>query len=302
MERSTSNAATGTKFVPCPSSSNKTSKRVGDSIAAYTVQCGKCSKWRFIPTKEKYEEIREMIAQQPFLCETAREWRPDITCDDEQDLVRDGSWRWAIDKPSIPQPPPGWQWILRIRAEGGTKFADVYLLRCTIGQTITINGGSPEVSSLDSHQQPFSYRYEHPELGVNLSQFSFQTPAPLEEDYVRKRRAGSATLHDVSDTLMPDIVIRIDWNSFRLVAASPISWIAPDQSRDLHFGGEGTLLQMLSLLLKVESGVSTVDNPLAASYAENTLQGMQNLVLRITCTIKMYQMVLLLSVINIVCL
>ncbi|KAL2502515.1 Methyl-CpG-binding domain-containing protein 2 [Forsythia ovata] len=213
MEGSTSNAATGKELVPCPLSSNKTSKRVGDSVAAYTVQCGKCSKWRFIPTKEKYEEIREMIAQQPFLCETAREWQPDITCDDEPDLVRDGSWRWAIDKPSIPQPPPGWQRILRIRAEGGTKFADVYYV-------------APSGKRSRSMVEVQSYLYEHPELGVTSSQFSFQTPSPLEEDYVRKRRAGSATLHDMSDTVMP-------------VAASPISWIAPDQGRDLHFGGEG---------------------------------------------------------------
>ncbi|KAL2536340.1 Methyl-CpG-binding domain-containing protein 2 [Forsythia ovata] len=100
---------------------------VSDSVRAYTIQCANCSKWRFIPTKQKYEQIRETIAELPFHCETAREWRPEITCDDEPDLVKDGSWRWAIDKPCIPQPPRGWQRILRIRAEGGSKFADVYV-------------------------------------------------------------------------------------------------------------------------------------------------------------------------------
>ncbi|KAL2558091.1 Methyl-CpG-binding domain-containing protein 2 [Forsythia ovata] len=197
MERKSnrSNAANGTEVVPCPSSSKKTSKRVWDSIAAYTVQCAICSKWRFIPSKEKYEEIRERIAEEPFFCDTAREWRPEITCDDEPDLVKDGSWRWAIDKPSIPQPPPGWQRILRIRAEGGTKFADVYL----------------------------SEHLEYP--SVTAPQFSFQIPAPLEENYVRKRHARSTTSHKMSGTVMPG-------------AVNPISWIAPNQNRDSHFGGE----------------------------------------------------------------
>lgn len=34
------------------------------------------------------------------------------------------------------------------------------------------------------------------------------------------------------------MIVRADWNSFMLVAATPISWIPPDQSRDFHFGGE----------------------------------------------------------------
>ncbi|XP_022889479.1 methyl-CpG-binding domain-containing protein 2-like [Olea europaea var. sylvestris] len=212
MEGSALNAATGTGNIPCPSSSNKKSKRVSDNVSAYTVQCAKCSKWRFIPTKEKYEEIREKIAELPFLCETAREWRPDITCEEETDLVRDGSWNWAIDKPCIPQPPPGWQRILRIRARGGTKFADLYY-------------DAPSGKRLRSMQEVQSYMHEHSEPGVTLSQFSFQIPEPLEENYVRKRRTSSATLNDMSGAVVP-------------VAATPISWIPPDQSRDFHFGGE----------------------------------------------------------------
>ncbi|KAL2541652.1 Methyl-CpG-binding domain-containing protein 2 [Abeliophyllum distichum] len=215
MERKSnrSNAANGTEVVPCPSSSKKTSKRVWDSIAAYTVQCAICSKWRFIPSKEKYEEIRERITEEPFFCDTAREWRPEITCDDEPDLVKDGSWRWAIDKPSIPQPPPGWQRILRIRAEGGTKFADVYYV-------------APSGKRLRSMVEVESYLSEHLEYpGVTAPQFSFQIPAPLEENYVRKRHARSTTSHKMSGNVMP-------------VAVNPISLIAPDQSRDSHFGGE----------------------------------------------------------------
>ena len=101
--------------------------RVLPSVGAFTVQCANCFKWRLIPTKEKYEEIREHILEQPFVCETAREWRPNVSCDDPADISQDGSRLWAIDKPNIAQPPAGWQRLLRIRGEGSTKFADVYV-------------------------------------------------------------------------------------------------------------------------------------------------------------------------------
>ncbi|ONK68120.1 uncharacterized protein A4U43_C05F7650 [Asparagus officinalis] len=102
------------------------SSRVLPSVGAFTVQCANCFKWRLIPTKEKYEEIREHILQRPFTCDEARAWRPDITCDDPADISQDGSRLWAIDKPNIAQPPHGWERQLRIRGEGSTKFADVY--------------------------------------------------------------------------------------------------------------------------------------------------------------------------------
>jgi hypothetical protein len=101
--------------------------RVLPAVGAFTVQCASCFKWRLIPTKEKYEEIREYILQQPFVCEKAREWRPDVSCDDPEDISQDGSRIWAIDKPSIAQPPDGWQRLLRIRGEGSSKFADMYV-------------------------------------------------------------------------------------------------------------------------------------------------------------------------------
>jgi hypothetical protein len=108
-------------------SSQKSSvtRGISPTIGAFTVQCAKCFKWRLIPTKEKYEEIRERIIQQPFVCKRAREWRPNVTCDDPEDISQDGSRLWAIDKPNIAQPPPGWERQIRIRGEGGTKFADV---------------------------------------------------------------------------------------------------------------------------------------------------------------------------------
>lgn len=102
--------------------------KISPSVGAFTVQCSICFKWRFLPSKEKYEEIREHISEKPFVCEAAREWRPEISCNDEPDIRQDGSRLWAIDKPNIAQPPLGWERLLRIRGFGGSRFADVYVL------------------------------------------------------------------------------------------------------------------------------------------------------------------------------
>nr|AFK49159.1 unknown [Lotus japonicus] len=60
--------------------------KVLPSVGAFTAQCASCFKWRLIPTKEKYEEIREHILEQPFVCQRALEWRPDVSCDDPEDI------------------------------------------------------------------------------------------------------------------------------------------------------------------------------------------------------------------------
>ncbi|XP_047308884.1 methyl-CpG-binding domain-containing protein 2-like isoform X2 [Impatiens glandulifera] len=162
------------------------SSRVSPSVGAFTVQCASCFKWRLIPTKEKYEEIREHIIENPFYCVTAREWRPEISCEDSTDISPDGSRIWAIDKPSIAQPPSGWQRILRIRGEGGSKFADVYY-------------ATPTGKRLRSMVEVQRFMLEHPEYveaGVKLSQFSFQVPRPLNENYVRKRPARLSSACD----------------------------------------------------------------------------------------------------------
>lgn len=103
------------------------SKRESPSIGAFTVQCANCFKWRLMPSMEKYEEIREQLLENPFFCETACEWKPNTSCDVPEDISQDGTRLWAIDKPSIARPPAGWQRLLRIRGEGGTRFADVYV-------------------------------------------------------------------------------------------------------------------------------------------------------------------------------
>ncbi|GLT62827.1 hypothetical protein SLA2020_354330 [Shorea laevis] len=180
------------------------------------VQCAKCFKWRLIPTKEKYEEIREHILEQPFYCETASEWRPDISCDDPADISQDGSRLWAIDKPNIAQPPPGWQRLLRIRGEGSTKFADIYYQ-------------APSGKRLRSIVEIQKYLLEHPEYtrdGVTLSQFSFQIPKPLQKNYVRKRTPLLTASHDTR-SLEPG------------EAASPLAWAGPDDCPDLQLNRPG---------------------------------------------------------------
>ncbi|XP_021277387.1 methyl-CpG-binding domain-containing protein 2 isoform X2 [Herrania umbratica] len=195
---------------PCP----RFSSRVLPSVGAFTVQCANCFKWRLIPTKEKYEEIREHILENPFVCETAREWRPDISCDDPTDISQDGSRLWAIDKPNIAQPPPGWQRLLRIRGEGSTKFADIYYQ-------------APSGKRLRSMVEVQKYLIEHPEYateGVTLSRFSFQIPKPLQEDYVRKRSAPARLTgsHDNTRPLEPGEV-------------NPLAWADPEDT-DLQLG------------------------------------------------------------------
>lgn len=201
----------------CPPTSNPPS-RVLPSVGAFTVQCASCFKWRLIPTKEKYEEIREHILEQPFVCETAREWRPEVSCDDPADISQDGSRLWAIDKPNIAQPPPGWQRLLRIRGEGSTKFADVYY-------------AAPSGKKLRSMVEVQKYLLEHPEYveeGVTMSQFSFQIPKPLQENYVRKRppRVTDGTALGMSRPLEPSVV-------------NPLSWVSPDERVGSQLGGHG---------------------------------------------------------------
>ncbi|CAN4096785.1 unnamed protein product [Withania somnifera] len=188
--------------------------RILPSVGAFTVQCANCFKWRLIPTKEKYEEIREHILEQPFYCETAHEWRAELSCDDPPDLTQDGSRLWAIDKPNISQPPPGWERLLRIRGEGGTRFADVYYV-------------APSGKRLRSMVEVEKYLQEHPEYvaqGVSMSQFSFQIPRPLQENYVKKRPYRPALAHDESEPV------------------NRIAWIDQDGDTDLRLGMPGAPL------------------------------------------------------------
>lgn len=200
-----------------PNHSSYVQQRVLPSVGAFTVQCANCFKWRLVPSKEKYEEIREHILENPFFCETAREWRPDISCDDPPDITQDGSRLWAIDKPNIAQPPPGWERLLRIRGEGSSKFADVYYV-------------APSGKRLRSMVDIQKYLDEHPEYiteDVKMQQFSFQIPKPLQEDYVRKRSLR-ATPPQVDPSPPPPHIAGL----LESAEAEPIAWVCPDDDEE----------------------------------------------------------------------
>ncbi|KAL1547918.1 methyl-CpG-binding domain-containing protein 2-like, variant 2 [Salvia divinorum] len=176
----------GPGSISCPKKPHPFSDRtprVLPSVGFFAVQCASCFKWRLVPTKEKYEEIREHLSARPFFCETAREWRPDISCDDPPDITQDGNRIWAIDKPNIAQPPTGWKRLLRIRGEGSVRY---YV--------------APSGKSLRSLLDIQRFLDKHPEYmteEVSLSRFSFQIPKPLQKNYVRKRLARPA-FHNVA--------------------------------------------------------------------------------------------------------
>nr|GMC51497.1 methyl-CpG-binding domain-containing protein 2-like [Ipomoea batatas] len=107
-------------------SSSAKAAKVYPSILGYSFQCSKCSKWRLVPTKEIYENIRANISANPFFCEMVNQWERNISCEDPTDVAPDGSRLWAVDKPNIPLPPPGWRRELGFRAVGGTRFVEVF--------------------------------------------------------------------------------------------------------------------------------------------------------------------------------
>jgi hypothetical protein len=52
------------------------------NIQTFAAQCAKRKNWRLISTKKEYDEIREHILEEHFVCERAHEWNCDVNCDD----------------------------------------------------------------------------------------------------------------------------------------------------------------------------------------------------------------------------
>ncbi|KAK9073857.1 hypothetical protein SSX86_006451 [Deinandra increscens subsp. villosa] len=194
--------------------------RAPPEVGAFTVQCANCLKWRLIPDQEKYEVIREHITDQPFLCETTRQWNRLISCDDPADIEQDGTRIWAIDKPNIAQPPRGWKRLLRLRREGGSRFADVYY-------------ASPTGTKLRSLPDVINrYLNSHPEhaQGIGVGRFSFQIPTPLQENYVKKRptqMAAPATPEYLERPPVEPISLSGPAEKLDLQFAEPLSWAGP---------------------------------------------------------------------------
>ncbi|GJN04001.1 hypothetical protein PR202_ga21507 [Eleusine coracana subsp. coracana] len=154
---------------------SKRPRHKGLPIGAYAVQCDTCRKWRLVPTKEKYEKIREQIDENPFTCEKAREWKPDVACDDPSEVSQDGSLIWAMDQHNIPQTPPGWERLIMIRSEGCTQFADVTWILVPAEQKYE-----------EFHEQieegPFTkYLKENLEYAVQVHPIPWEAPATRED-------------------------------------------------------------------------------------------------------------------------
>ncbi|XP_077232320.1 methyl-CpG-binding domain-containing protein 4-like [Tasmannia lanceolata] len=95
-----------------PKSSEK-ARSLYNPIGAYAVQCGKCFKWRSIPTTEEYESIRHNFIENPWVCHR----KAGVSCSDPADLEYDTSRIWLIDKPNIPKTPAGYERGLTIKTD-----------------------------------------------------------------------------------------------------------------------------------------------------------------------------------------
>jgi hypothetical protein len=95
-------------------------------LLTFTVQCNACGKWRLIPSKEQYHEISGQMPERPWVCEEARAWRENASCQDPTDLSEnEPDILWAVDETLIPKPPPGFTRKVVVRGERSEKFADV---------------------------------------------------------------------------------------------------------------------------------------------------------------------------------
>ncbi|XP_023635603.1 putative methyl-CpG-binding domain protein 12 isoform X2 [Capsella rubella] len=146
-------------------------------IKELMVQCGRCLKWRLIPSMQKYEILREKHVESPLFCEAASEWEPNMSC--EVPGYETSCDIWAIDAPSIPSPPSGWRRLVQVRREYEKTFADVYYYPPAPLSNIRLRSQSEVKKFLESHP-------EYTREGVNMSQFSFKSPKRL-EDYMKKR-------------------------------------------------------------------------------------------------------------------
>ena len=54
----------------------------------FTVLCGRCFKWVYVPAKVIYEKIRIHMLEHPFYSEESHEWRANISTDDTHDVIQ----------------------------------------------------------------------------------------------------------------------------------------------------------------------------------------------------------------------
>uniref|UniRef100_A0A5B7BUB7 Putative methyl-CpG-binding domain-containing protein 1-like n=1 Tax=Davidia involucrata TaxID=16924 RepID=A0A5B7BUB7_DAVIN len=146
------------------------------SIDVYAVQCGKCFKWRVIPTQEEYEDIRSRFVEDPFFCDT----KPDVSCEDPADIEYDATRTWVADKPNLPKTPVGFQRGLVLRRDYSKLDAHY----------VTPTGKKARASSGIA-----SFLEENPEYkDLSMSDFSFTVPKVMDDTIPENvARKGSAS-------------------------------------------------------------------------------------------------------------
>ncbi|XP_031475603.1 methyl-CpG-binding domain-containing protein 2-like [Nymphaea colorata] len=150
----------------CQTSRCRCSARTG----LFAVQCSACFKWRLIPSKRVYEDIRQAVLVDPFVCDKAKKWNPHVSCAVPDDIQPSEDMIWGIDDPiDAPEPPPGWERLLRIRNRWWDyRFADVFY--------VAPNG--KRVRSKSEVERFFTENPEYVREGVHINQFSFYAPKP----------------------------------------------------------------------------------------------------------------------------
>lgn len=135
-----------------------------ESAHIYAVQCGRCSKWRVVPTNEDYETIRENFIEDPWFCEKNR----GVTCDDPADIEYDNTRLWVIDKPNIPKTPSTTKRNLTLRKDL-SKFDAHYIM--------------PNGKKVRSTAEVERFLVAHPEYKdqMSVSDFSFTSPKIMED-------------------------------------------------------------------------------------------------------------------------
>ncbi|MCL7046078.1 hypothetical protein MKW94_023243 [Papaver nudicaule] len=159
-------------------------------VSAYAVQCSKCSKWRLISTLEEYEEIREASLQKPWFCGN----KDDKSCDDPSDIDIDNTRIWAMDKPSLPKSPAGFERGMTIRRD--CSRLDVYY---------EITSSGKKLRSTTEVQKFLEANPDYIAIGITSSDFNFRAPRVLEET-IPEEVASSKKKTKTSNVVVDDFV------------------------------------------------------------------------------------------------
>ncbi|CAA7035586.1 unnamed protein product [Microthlaspi erraticum] len=78
---------------------------------------------------EIYEESRKILEGEPFFCDVACRWKPEMTCEVPAIYWQEHKeFTWALESHLIPRPHAGWRRLAQIRSEGRLRFADMLVI------------------------------------------------------------------------------------------------------------------------------------------------------------------------------